>query len=257
MPDLRYTLITGASTGIGEAFARVAARNRNNLVLVARSADKLQALADELSAAHTIEAVALPADLSAPTGAAEMWAQATEGRRIDYLINNAGLGSHGMFAESDWGREKTSIDVNVTALTELCKLAVPQMLEIGEGRILNVASVAAFLPGPGMAVYHATKAYVLSFSVALNEELKGTGITVTALCPGVTESNFQADAGMQDMEMMKRTLPSAMSVAEVGFGAAAGARAIATPGPMNNVYGLISNLLPRTVLAQMVRRTLR
>ena len=252
----RFTLITGASGGIGEAIARVAARNRRDLILVARSEDKLQALADELSAEHTVDVVVVPADLSTLEGVEAMWATATDGRKVDFLVNNAGLGSYGMFAKAPWEREMSSIDVNVTALTRLCKLAVPHMLELGQGKILNVASVAGFIPGPGMAVYHATKAYVVSLSVALNEELKGTGISVTAFCPGVTETNFQADAGMDHLEMTGGRIPTAMSVAEAAWGAAAGVRAVVTPGPMNNVFAFLSNLLPRSVLAKLTRRAL-
>jgi len=250
----RFTLITGASSGIGADLARVAARNRRDLILVARSEDRLQSLAEELSSEHTVDVVVVPADLGTPDGAREAWAKASDGRKINFLMNNAGLGGYGEFATSDWAREKQSIDVNITALTELSKLAVPHMIEQGEGRILNVASVAAFVPGPNMAVYHATKAYVLSLSVALSEELKGTGVTVTALCPGVTRSNFQNDAGMMNLKVMQGNIPTSMSVAEVGYGAAMGGRAIATPGPMNNVVGLLSNLLPRQVLAKLTRK---
>ncbi|MEO0911725.1 MAG: SDR family oxidoreductase [Pseudomonadota bacterium] len=249
-----YTLVTGASLGIGREIARVAARNGRNLILTARSADRLEALAEELRAAHGVTVVVIPADLSVAGEAAAMWDKAVaEGRRVDFLVNNAGLGSHGAFAEADWARKKRSIEVNVLALTELCKLAAEHM-ERG-GRILNVASIASFVPGPAMAVYHATKAYVLSLSLALNEEFRGR-ITVTTLCPGVTESNFLEDAEMHDVRFINamRKLPTAASVAEYGYAAAIGGRAVVVPGLMNKMAPLLSRLLPRTLQAKIMRQ---
>ncbi len=248
-----FTLVTGASLGIGLEIARVAARNGRNLIITARSADTLEDVAKTMREEYGVEVVVIPADLSVEGEAARLWAEAAEGRQIDFLVNNAGLGSHGGFAEADWTREKRSIDVNITALTELCKLAVPHMKS--GGRILNVASIAGFLPGPAMAVYHATKAYVLSLSVALNEELKDRRITVTALCPGATQSNFSSDADMGNVKFIKSgKLPTAASVAEYGYGSAIGGRAVAVPGFMNKATTWLTRILPRTMLAFITRR---
>lgn len=248
-----FTLVTGASLGIGLEIARVAARNGRNVILTARSADKLEAVADDLRKAYGVEVVVIRADLSADGAVPRLWEAATDGRRIDFLVNNAGLGAQGAFVETEWAREERSLDVNVVALTALCKHAVAHM-EAG-GRILNVASVAGFLPGPSMAVYHAGKAYVLSFSVALNEELRGKRITVTALCPGATQSNFFADADMGEVKFIKgKRLPTAASVAEYGYGAAIGGRAVAVPGLMNQATVFLARVLPWTVQAALVRR---
>ena len=254
---LTYTLITGASTGIGAELARVAARNRRNLILTARSADKLNTLADELRTTHRVEVVVIPADLAQPGEVARLWeAAAADDRRINFLMNNAGLGAYGPVEAGAWAREKTSIDVNVLALSELCSLAVPNRIETGRGRILNVASVAGFIAGPGMAVYAATKNYVLSYSVALNAELQDKGVTVTALCPGATQTEFFAAADMQSSRMVQGRLPTAKSVAEFGYGAAVGERSVAVPGLMNNLLALLTRVLPRTTIAQIAKRTM-
>ncbi|MEM8656933.1 MAG: SDR family oxidoreductase [Pseudomonadota bacterium] len=251
MPQ-NYTLITGASKGIGAAFARVAAERRRNLILTARSEDALTELAAELRAAHTVEVVTLPADLAEPGAAQGLWAAATEGRQVNFLMNNAGLASHGAFTEADWAREQRSIDINVTALTELCKLAAPHMVAQGRGRILNVASTAAFLSGPGMAVYFATKAYVLNLSVALNEELREKGVTVTALCPGATRTSFFDDAGMNDVRMVKQgPMQSAEQVAQFGYNAAVEGREVAIPGAMNASSAVLARFMPRGLLARV------
>ena len=181
-----YTLITGASEGLGVEFARIAANEGRNLILAARSQDKLDALAADLRS-DSVDVVVIPADLSDMEQVDRLWAEASTGREIDVLVNNAGLGYNGAFsAGQGWDRELSSIHVNMLALTRLMKLAIPHMEALPKGRILNVASVAAFTPGPNMAVYHATKAYVLSLSEAVAEELRGTTVTVTALCPGAT-----------------------------------------------------------------------
>ncbi|MEP6065406.1 MAG: SDR family NAD(P)-dependent oxidoreductase, partial [Paracoccaceae bacterium] len=175
----KFTLITGASEGLGVEFARIAAREGHSLILTARSEDKLNALAADLRT-DGIDVLVIPADLSQDGEAERLWSAATEGRQVDVLVNNAGLGYNGPFdAEDGWSRELNSINVNLVALTRLMKLAVPHMTSQDSARILNVASVAGVMPGPNMAVYHATKAYVLSLSQAVAEELRGTNVTVT------------------------------------------------------------------------------
>ena len=252
---MKYTLVTGGSVGIGLALAHVAARNRRNVILTARSRDNLAAAADEIREAHGVDVITIPADLGVGGEAARLWAEATaEDRQINFLMNNAGLGSHGPFLTADWARERTSIDVNITALTELCKLAAPHMAGHGDGRILNVASVAGFIPGPSMAVYHATKAYVLSLSVALREEFSGTGVTVTARCPGATQSNFFSDAKMENVRFLKSgQIASAASVAELGYSAALTGRAVATPGLMNQSAAWMARILTRPLAAKIAR----
>src|SRR5262245_57726355 len=187
------TLITGASGGIGEALAREFAARRSDLILVARSADKLETLANELARAHGITAHVVPLDLAQPGAAARVADAARAFGRIDVLVNRAGVGTVGPFVSSDLAVERDEIRLNVETLTELTKRVLPDVLA-AKGKILNVASTAAFQPGPMMAVYYATKAYVLSFSEALAEELAPAGVTVTALCPGPTRSGFQARA---------------------------------------------------------------
>ncbi|QPH53785.1 SDR family NAD(P)-dependent oxidoreductase [Pontivivens ytuae] len=257
MTDTTWTLVTGASEGIGKELARCAAKSRRNVIVAARSKEKLDALADELTQQYGVQAVAIEADLAARDGAAKLWEAATAGRTVDILVNNAGLGRNGPFADGEWPRELTSIDVNVTALTELMKLAIPGMVERGDGRILNVASVAAFTPGPGMAVYHATKSYVLSLSHAVDAELDKTGVSITALCPGATESNFFNDADMGDATIVKmRKLPSAKSVAEAGWSGAITRKTVVVPGADNKITVAFSKLVPARVSAAIAQRLL-
>ncbi|WP_316014544.1 SDR family oxidoreductase [Roseobacter sp. HKCCA0434] len=251
---LRWTLITGASEGIGLELARIAASHGRNVLLAARSRNKLEVLATELSALG-VEAVAIRADLSTPDGAKQLWEEASAGRSIDFLINNAGLGHNGRFHHAEgWEAEKRILDVNVSALTELTKLALPGMVERGAGRVLNVASIAGFIPGPGMAVYNASKAFVLSFSQAVNAELEGKGVTVTALCPGATQTGFFDTAGMTGTRITQQKLPSAASVAKVGYEAAVEGRPVAIPGADNKAIAFATRLLPRSVFIGATKR---
>lgn len=257
-----WTLITGASEGIGKELARIAASKGRNVILSARNAAKLEALANELAEAHGVQAVAIPADLAAPGGAEALWAQASEGRRIDFLVNNAGLGRHGPFDEElpgdgGWARELASIQVNVVALAALMKLAVPHLKAAERGRILNVASVAGFVPGPGMAVYHATKAFVVSLSRAVREELADSDVTVTALCPGATESDFFRSANMRSARLVQMTKPmSAAEVAAEGYDAAMRGSAICVTGALNIVTGWATKLLPASLVTPIAKRVL-
>lgn len=202
MKDLaqKTALITGASSGIGEAFARALAARGAHLVLVARTAPKLEALAAELSARHGILAVCVPADLARP-GAGPELAREIERRGlvVDVLVNNAGFATYGAFESASPEREGEEIRLNVAALVDLCHAFYPGMVSRGRGAIVNVASTGAFAPVPFMAVYGATKAFVLSFSEALWLEGRERGVSVLALCPGATESNFHEVAGTQGM----------------------------------------------------------
>jgi len=211
-----FSVVTGASGGIGLEIARNLAAQRRPLVLVARSADKLESLAAELRQRHGIRVEVIAIDLSASRAADQVAAEIVRrGTVVDTLVNNAGFGLFGKHVDTQLHDEQQMIDVNITALTRLTKLLLPAMVERGRGRLLNVASTAAFQPGPYMAVYYATKAYVLSYSEALAEELRGTGVTVTVLCPGPTTSGFQDKADMHDSALVKgKKLPSAKEVAD-------------------------------------------
>ncbi len=248
----QYTLITGASEGLGVEFARIAAKEGRNLILTARSKDKLDALANQLRS-ETVDVVVIPADLGDLAEADRLWAEATQDRQIDVLVNNAGLGYHGPFVDGQgWSRELASINVNMLSLTRLMKLAIPHMQAQPKGRILNVASVAGFQPGPNMAVYHATKAYVLSLSEAVAEELRGGNVTVTALCPGATATNFFDEADMHGVRLLKMAKPmKAHAVAEHGWLEARIGKRIVVPGLMNKVFAFLPRISPRGVTTRI------
>ncbi|MCE8006583.1 SDR family oxidoreductase [Aestuariivita sp.] len=252
-----WTLITGASTGLGVEFARLAARDGHNLILTARSKDKLDALARDL-ASDGRDIVVIPADLSRQDEVERLWAEASTDRRIDVLVNNAGLGSHGDFASGQtWAREMQSMTVNMTALAYLMKQAIPQMEAIGKGRILNVASVAGFTPGPNMAVYHATKAFVVSLSEAVAEELRGSPVTVTALCPGPTQTAFFEAADMGGVRLLELGKPmSARKVAEAGWLAARIGKRIVVPGALNKVLAFLPRITPRQLTTIIARKVM-
>jgi uncharacterized protein len=248
------TLITGASSGIGLELARIFAANRHDVILVARSEDKLRGLARECEASG-VRAHVIPADL-AKAGAARAIVEGVEklGVEIDILVNNAGFGVYGKFVETSLATELEMIQVNIVALTELTKRCLPGMVARRRGRILNVASTAAFLPGPLMAVYYATKAYVLSFSEAIANELEGTGVTVTALCPGPTASGFQAAASLEESKLVAgRTLPTSRAVAESGYEALMAGRVVHVVGVSNKATVLSARLFPRAVMRKVVR----
>src|SRR6202142_4511791 len=216
--DRKTALITGASFGIGLEFARIFARAGYNLVLAARSADRLRQLASELEKAHSVRSLILATDLTEPGASAYVLDQTTRAAiEVDVLVNNAGFGQYGMFAENDLEECLRQIQLNVTTLTHLTRLFLPVMIALKSGRILNVASTAAFQPGPLMAVYFATKAYVLHFSEALANELHGTGVSVTCLCPGATATEFHKRANASAMNLLKFGKMDARTVAEDGY----------------------------------------
>ena len=250
-------LITGASSGIGLELAKIFAARRYDLVLVARSKDKLEELAAELKSAHGIDARVLVADL-AQKGAPDEIARALEsqGLAVDVLVNNAGFGATGPFWETDLAAELEMIQVNIAALVHLTKRFVPGMKARGRGRIMNVASTAAFFPGPFMSVYYASKAFVLSFSEAMALELEGTGVTVSALCPGPTESGFSKVAGNDKSNLFKRKagIMDARTVAEIGFDGLMAGKTVVVTGFMNRVMAGTSGLVPRKVSGRVAKK---
>lgn len=249
------TLITGASSGIGRELAGLFARDGHPLVLVARSRPTLDELATALADRHRIRCEVIAADLGEPGAAASVVRRLEDlGVTIGILVNNAGYGVFGPFAETSLARELAMIQVNVVALTELTKRLLPAMLARGHGRILNVASTAAFQPGPLMAVYYATKAYVLSFSEALACELEGTGVTVTTLCPGPTRSGFEAAAGMQASRLMRGNVAEAAAVARAGYAALMRGKRVFIHGFTNRVFAHGVRFLPRRLTTALVRR---
>jgi len=244
------TLVTGASAGLGAEFARQCAKRGEALVLVARRRDRLDALAAEIGG----EVHVFAADLAPPGAAASLIAQLeAEGLSVDTLINNAGFGLSGRFADLPPERQLEMIDLNVRALTELAHLVLPGMRERGAGAILNIASTAAFQPGPGMAVYFATKAYVLSFSEALHQELKGTGIRVSALCPGPTATEF-GEVARFGRPGPARLSADAASVVAAGLEGLDRGRAVVVPGLANKVSAQASRFLPRASMRRIIDR---
>lgn len=248
-------LVTGGSGGIGLELAKVLARHHFDLVLVARKRDTLEAAAGQLEGKYGITAHVFAADLREPDAPQTIFDFATnETIEINVLVNNAGFGLGGEFVETDVKRELDMIQVNVSALTHLTKLFVPPMVKRQSGRVLNVASTAAFQPGPLMAVYYATKAYVLSFSEALAEELRNTGVTVTALCPGPTATSFAEAAEMTNSRLFKTFgVADAASVSEYGFDAMMRGKRLAIPGIRNKILAQANRLAPRALSARLAR----
>jgi len=242
-------LITGASGGIGYELAKLFAKDRINLVLVARSREKLEEFASELQQKHSITAKVLAIDLSQSSAPEEAFLfTEKEGIGIDYLVNNAGFGIRDGFASTDTNQILEMIHLNIAALTHLTKLYLPRMLQQKSGKILNVASTAAFQPGPWMAVYYATKAYVLSFSEALSNELNKTGVTVTTLCPGPTPTGFQKRAGAQNIQLMKSKMVPALNaeaVAKQGYEGMMKEKKVIIPGFMNRLLAIGARVGPR------------
>ena len=217
----QVALITGASSGIGREFARLHAQKGGDLIIVARRENALLELKQELESESGVLVKPIAMDLTDRSAPKALFEQITaEGIDVEYLINNAGFGGHGLFHEREWAKDQSMIQLNVTALTELCRLFLPAMVQRKSGRILNVASTAAFVPGPLQAVYYATKSYVLSLSQAVDEELRsiGANVTVTALCPGAVATEFVAASDLEGNDLWKNA-KSPASVANVGYDA--------------------------------------
>ena len=241
------TLITGASAGLGVDFARQLAARGERVVLVARREDRLAALAAELGNARVVAI-----DLGEAGAAGRLMADlAAHGEHVACLVNNAGFGLAGRFAELDGARQRSMIDLNCGALTELAHAVLPGMIAARTGAILNVASTAAFQPGPGMAVYFATKAFVLSFSEALHEEVRPHGVSVTALCPGPTATEFGAVAGWGGNAMIDKLSATSADVVRAGIAAMDKSRAVVIPGLVNKAGAQGHRLLPRWLLRKV------
>lgn len=248
-------LITGASGGIGLELARLCAKGGHDVILVARNGPKLEELGKYLSGMYGVRAEIIVADLAdAAAPRAIMDEVAARGLGVDVLVNNAGFGDWGLFGRAELTRQLQMIQVNVTALTELTRLALPRMVTQRKGRILNVASTASFAPGPLMAVYYATKAFVLAFSEAIGNELASTGITVTALCPGPTRTGFAAVAGLGDSNLFNS--PNVMAVepvAEAGYRGMMRGKAVVIPGFANKLLIFGIRISPRWVIVRITR----
>lgn len=249
-------LITGASSGIGYELARLFAQDGYDLALVARNRPKMEQIAEDFAAKFKVTATVLAEDLSDPSAPERIHADLRRrGVDIDTLVNNAGFGTYGFFAESDLAEELAMVQVNVAALTHLTGLFVRDMVKRGRGRILNVSSMAAFEPGPLMAIYHATKAYVLLFSEAVANEVKGTGVTVTCLCPGPTATDFQARARMQRSRYAAReSMMDAAEVARIGYRGLMAGKSVVIPGLRNQVLIWSLRLAPRGLVTNIVRK---
>jgi len=251
--ERQTALVTGASSGIGLELAREFAAGGYDLVLVARGEKKLEELAAELRDRHGVTARVVPKDLSDPRSPEEIFREA--GTTVDVLVNNAGFATFGPFIAADLHAELEELQLNVVALTHLTKKFLPGMLSRRRGGVLNVASTAAFQPGPLMAVYYATKAYVLSFSEALAEELRGSGVTVSVLCPGPTATGFSARADMQDSGLFKGMLQvsDARSVARAAYEGFRAGKRIVIPGLLNKVGAQSVRLTPRGLITRVVK----
>jgi uncharacterized protein len=248
-------LVTGASGGIGLELARVLAREGCDLVITARTQPALEGVARDLSSAYNVAVHPVAADLAAPDGAqALMQEVAAAGLEIDLLVNNAGFGLFGAFAAAPLEDEQRMIALNVSALVTLTKLCLPGMMARRRGRVLNVASTAAFLPGPNMAVYYATKAFVLSFSEAIADELRGSGVSVTVLCPGPTGTGFQDAARMQKSRLVQGAMMHAADVAEAGYRGLMAGRPVVIPGATNRLVPWLVRMTPRRVVTILSRR---
>ncbi len=255
---MKTALITGASSGIGLELAKIHASQGGDLVIVARNKIKLDELKIQLENEFGIKVVVIEKDLAIPNAALEVFNETESlGIQIDYLINNAGFGLYGKFEHSDWLQESNMIQVNITALTQFTKLYLAGMIARKSGKIMNVASTAAFVPGPTMAVYCATKPYVLSFSEALNNEVSSHGITVTALCPGATASGFSKTALADKSALFSKTkLASSFEVAKFGYDALLKGKQVAIHGFMNQLLAFMVRFIPRSLVVKISRKVI-
>jgi short-subunit dehydrogenase len=255
----KTALITGASGGIGMEMAHILASNGDNLILVARSKDKLNALKLELETQYSISVYVIISNLAELNAAQIVYDEIkTQKIRVDYLINNAGFGDYGLFADCYWDKQLEMIQLNVITLTHLTRLILPDMLQHKFGKILNVASTAAFQPGPTMSVYFATKAFVLSFSEAIANEVKGTGVTVTVLCPGATETGFKKAANLGESGLFKgNQIATSRDVAEFGYNKMMKGEIVVIHGFMNNVLAQSSRFAPRNLITAIARLKLK
>ena len=249
-------LITGASNGIGLELAKIHASKGGDLVLVARNKAKLEELKSALEGKYKVNVYIIVKDLSANNAAQEVYKETSKQNiQIDYLINNAGFGDFGMFVDTDWTKELQMINLNITTLTQFTKLYLQDMVKRRSGKIMNVASTAAFQSGPTMAVYYATKSYVLHFSEAVDNEVRDKGVTVTTLCPGPTESGFQVAAALEESALVKgKKLPSSKVVAEYGYKVMMKGKTVAIHGFMNSILANSVRFMPRKLVVSVTRK---
>ena len=252
MAEREVALVTGASMGIGKELAKLFAADGRDVVLVARSEDKLRSLAEELERTHAVSAHVISADLTDPNAPDAIFeAVQSKGLQLDYLVNNAGFGTTGPFAEAALPGQRDMIQVNVTALVALTHLALRGMLARRKGRILNIASTAGFQPGPDMSVYYATKAFVLSFSEAVAEEVRRTGVTVTAHCPGATATEFSHTAGNATSFLFKLGAAPTDRVARHAYRAMMRGKVVAIEGLLNWIAAFSVRLSPRALVRKI------
>jgi short-subunit dehydrogenase len=248
-------LVTGASNGIGYELTKLLAQDGYDLVLVARSESKLQQMAQELRALHGVAVKVIAKDLGLPSAPQEIFAELQAASvHVDLLVNNAGYGMYGYFAETDLAEDLGMIQLNITALTHLTKLFLPGMIAKRQGKIMNVASTAAFQPGPLMAVYYATKAYVLSFSEALANEVEAQGITVSAFCPGPTSTGFGERAQLGQSKLFESGVMDAASVARIGYAGWQKGQTVIVPGFKNQMLASSVRFMPRKTVVKVVRK---
>lgn len=248
----KTVLVTGASSGIGYELSKLFAKNDYNLVLVARDQLKLEQAAKEICLEFPVQIEIITKDLSIVTSPLEIFTELqNKNINIDILVNNAGLNVYGPFSETDLQKEIQMIHINLISLTQLTKLFLPDMLDRKYGKILNVGSTGSFVPGPLCAVYCATKAYVLSFSEALSEELKNTNVTITALCPGATKTNFAKRAGMEHIKLFTQDVMEADKVAEIGYNSLMNGETIAIAGLKNKLTVNLLKFIPRKIVRMM------
>ncbi len=251
----KTALITGASSGIGLELAKIHASKGDNLVLVARSIDKLNQLKTEIESQYKVNVYNIEKDLSVINSPMEVYEEIKQNNiQIDYLINNAGFGDIGNFSETRWEKELRMINLNITALTQLTKLFLNDMLARKQGKIMNLASTASFQPGPMMAVYFATKSYVLHLTEAINAEVKGSGVSLTALCPGPTESGFQAAAEIEQNMLFNKKNPSSKEVAEYGYKSMMKGKAVAIHGFKNYLMANSVRFTPRNWVVAIAKK---
>lgn len=250
-----YTLITGASTGIGYELAKLFAKDRHNLILVARDEGKLETAKNELSK-YNVEVKILSLDLSKSEDIQSLFNYVEMNKlNVDILVNNAGIGTFGDFSEIEWVKEEALIDINIKVLTKLTKYFLPKIIECKNGGILNVASTAAFCSGPRMAAYYASKAYVLNLTEAIYEECKDSGIKISCLCPGPVKTTFQDKAGIKKSESAKKYLMDAEEVAKVSYKDFKKGKLIIIPGMKNKLLVIGNKLLPRRISRKIILKT--
>jgi short-subunit dehydrogenase len=252
---MAYALVTGASTGIGRDLAKLCAGAGYDVIVVARSQAPLEALALDIRNASRRKVQTVSSDLSRGEGVAGLYAELTDLQsEVEILINNAGVGMLGFFVELDAEKQMEMLRLNVDAVTQLTRLFLPAMIARRKGYVLNVASTAAFQPGPLMAVYYATKAYVVSFSSALHNELKTQGVVVTTLCPGPTRTEFQRRAQMEATRLFRGKAMDSAAVARIGFDAMLRGKPLVVAGRLNGLMAFLTRFAPRQMAASLARR---